>query len=83
MFFSLTFARGCWGDETGEKVDYNAYFPAEDPMKGTGYTRMTSKDDIKNVYGKYFKIISFYQTIRGVSNIDKKIKEWVIECQKK
>lgn len=83
MFFSLTFAKGCWGDETGEKVGYNAYYVSEGPMKGQGYTRMTSREDIKNIYEKNFKIISLYQTIRCFPDIDKKIKEWVIECQKK
>lgn len=83
MFFSLTFAKGCWGDGTGKKVGYNAYYVTEGPMKGKCFTRFTSKEDIKECYGKNFEIISFYQTIRYFPDIDKKIKEWVIECQKK
>jgi len=83
MFFSLTLATGCWGDETGEKVGYNAYYTTEGPMKEKGFARFTSRKDIKEFYGKNFEIVSLYQTIKYFSDIDKKMKEWVIECQKK
>jgi len=83
MFFSLTFAKGCWGDETGKKIGYNAYYVSEGPMKGKGYTRFTSREDIIKFYERIFEIVSLYQTIRYFPDIDKEIKEWVIECQKK
>lgn len=44
--FSRTFARGCWGDGTGEAAGRDMWRCGEGPLEGFGATRFTAEDDV-------------------------------------
>lgn len=44
--FSRTFAKGCWGDGTGEEVEPGMWVCNEGHLKGFGATRFTSRGDV-------------------------------------
>jgi SAM-dependent methyltransferase len=44
--FVRTFAAGCWGDETGTRVEDHMWLCAEGPLKDLGATRFTLGDDV-------------------------------------
>jgi SAM-dependent methyltransferase len=44
--FSRMFARGCWGDGTGERVGRDMWKCGEGPLQGFGGTRFTAEDDV-------------------------------------
>lgn len=75
--FSRTFARGCWGDQTGEKLGHNAWRVAEGPMSGLGYTRFTEREEIAEMIGG-FAIEEVEWIAHSMDNGNKSIKEWII-----
>jgi SAM-dependent methyltransferase len=44
--FSRMFARGCWGDETGEAAGRDMWRCAEGPLQGFGGTRFAAEEDV-------------------------------------
>lgn len=44
--FSRTFARGCWGDQTGVQVGRDTWVCDEGHLKGYGATRFTAETDV-------------------------------------
>lgn len=44
--FSRMFARGCWGDGTGEQVGRDMWKCGEGPLQGFGGTRFAAEDDV-------------------------------------
>lgn len=81
VMISITFAENSWGFDEDE-FDYHAVMPTNGPMAYKGFSRYTSKDDIKKLYqlknNKIERIErqEYYYTEQDV------IKEWVIELKK-
>jgi len=79
---SITFAEGTSG-LTGTEVGYHAVMPDSGFMKGMGFSRFTTRDDIDELYklscNSIEKVEREEQSLqdRGI------IKEWIIEIQKK
>lgn len=44
--FSRMFARGCWGDGSGEPAGRNGWTCSEGPLKGLGATRFDPEEDV-------------------------------------
>jgi SAM-dependent methyltransferase len=44
--FSRMFARGCWGDSTGEPAGRDAWKCSEGPLQGFGATRFAAEEDV-------------------------------------
>ncbi|GEM_PF-2556579 len=44
--FSRTFARGCWGEGTGEPAGRHMWLCSEGPLQGLGATRFTAEDEV-------------------------------------
>ncbi|WP_167772872.1 class I SAM-dependent methyltransferase [Ramlibacter humi] len=44
--FSRTFARGCWGEGTGEPAGRGMWACGEGPLKGYGATRFTAREEV-------------------------------------
>ncbi|MBU8713677.1 MULTISPECIES: class I SAM-dependent methyltransferase [Brevibacillus] len=80
-FFSRTFAKGSWGDETGEKVGYNTFLVSEGPLLGKGYARFTHYDDIQKLI-QHFTLLEIQLLSREYLKENKKVKEWVIVGEK-
>ena len=53
------------------------------PLAGKGFARLTSKDDIDNVYGKLFNICSIDSIEYTIDNENQIVSEWIIVCEKK
>jgi SAM-dependent methyltransferase len=81
-FFSRTFAVGTWGDQTGEKLGYNAYAVAEGPMQGKGYTRFTSFGDIRELIDSQILIESIETVSRTLNERTANVIEWIILGEK-
>lgn len=79
--FSLTFADNTWGVE-GEEVDYHAVIPESGPMSGKGFTRYTTKEDIKRLYLLENNEITNIERHEQHLQNGESIKEWVIELKK-
>ncbi|MBG9940493.1 class I SAM-dependent methyltransferase [Brevibacillus formosus] len=80
-FFSRTFAKGSWGDETGEKVGYDTYLVGEGPLLGKGFARFTNYNDIPELI-KHFTIQEIQLLSREYLQENKIVKEWVITGEK-
>ncbi|MED1722406.1 class I SAM-dependent methyltransferase [Brevibacillus parabrevis] len=80
-FFSRTFAKGSWGDETGEKVGYNTFIVSEGPLLGKGHVRFTHYDDIQKLI-QHFTLLEIQLLSREYLKENKKVKEWVIVGEK-
>lgn len=81
VIFSRTFARGCWGDGTGQKVNHNTWIPTEGPFVGKGLTRFTEQTEVANLLSR-FKVIELELISRTVNQLQNEIKEWIITAQK-
>lgn len=80
-FFSMTFADGSWGFESSQEVGYHAVIAEDGPLKGKGYVRYTSREDIDNLYahpGVELKNIERYDRVMAEGTV----KEWAIEGKK-
>ncbi|MGE8006513.1 class I SAM-dependent methyltransferase [Lysinibacillus sp. NPDC093216] len=80
--FTKTFANGSWGEGTGEKVGYNSWIVSEGPLKGTGYCRFSTKEDVLDLLNN-FQIEEFEYITRSYQNGEHEIKEWVVVASKK
>jgi SAM-dependent methyltransferase len=47
--FSRMFARGCWGDETGEAAGRDMWKCGEGPLQGFGATRFAAVEDVPSL----------------------------------
>lgn len=81
LFLSITFAKGCIGDETGEQVEKNFYIPTRGPLEGKGTARFTEEIEIPSLYAP-FNIKSVEMVSRTINNMKDYIKEFVVTCKK-
>jgi SAM-dependent methyltransferase len=79
--FSRTFAAGCWGDKTGEKVGHNAWMVAEGPLFQKGYSRFVDYQEIEDLF-RGFRIEQVESIARTMENREHEIKEWIIYGKK-
>lgn len=49
--FSRMFARGCWGDRTGQCAGRDMWLCSEGPLAGLGATRFTDEGDVAELLG--------------------------------
>lgn len=80
-FYSRCFAKGCYGDETGESVGYNAFVTAVGPAVGTGLIRFTSREDIDVLLPKSLRLQELDVIERGALVHNHQI-EWCITAEK-
>ncbi|MED4461194.1 class I SAM-dependent methyltransferase [Metabacillus fastidiosus] len=80
--FSRTFATNCWGDQTGQKIDYNTWIPTEGPLSNKGTVRVTSKEDVYKLFDK-FEVVELEKLERTYNNLEQRIIEWLIIGVKK
>ncbi len=53
------------------------------PLTGKGFARLTTREDIVNIYGKLFNICSIDYIEYTIDNENQIVSEWVIICEKK
>lgn len=78
---SIAFAKGSWGDGTGENVGHNAWLASEGPLAGKGYSRFADLDEIGELISG-FELSNLEVSVRTMNNRGHEIKEWVIEAVK-
>ena len=80
--FSRTFATGCWGENTGTKINENEWIPSEGPMSLGEFLRLTPYNLIEKLFGE-FQINEIEKLTRTSNQMEKEIIEWLITCEKK
>lgn len=85
LFFSITYMTGMPGEETGRRLEGepNTFLEMLDgPLRdGYGIIRLTSEDEIGDVFGR-FPDIEYDYVIRSDHNRQTLMKEWLITCRK-
>lgn len=79
--FSRTFAKGCWGDGTGQQAGRNAWVVAEGPLLNKGVSRFTELSEIRDLI-KGFEIMEIELLTRTMGNRDHEVREWLIIGEK-
>jgi SAM-dependent methyltransferase len=79
--FLRTFAEGSWGDRTGEPVGHHAWFCAEGPLAGKGYSRFTAANEIADLIAPY-RVNSVELLTWTLSERRNEIREWIILGEK-
>lgn len=80
--FSRTFAKGSWGDETGEKIGHNSYIVGEGPLLNLGLARFTDFGEIPLLLQDYQNIEVELLT-RTYNSQKNSVKEWLITAEKR
>lgn len=75
--FVRTFATGSWGDETGLQAGPNAWVAAEGPLKGKGYSRFTSLQQLPDLLHG-FDLDEIEQLSRTAADRTKIVSEWLV-----
>jgi hypothetical protein len=55
---------------------------SDGPMAGRGLARLSSKDQVEALYGKFFTIMSIDSLVATFNNGSIKVSEWNIICRK-
>jgi len=82
-FYSRTFSEKMFIGEMlneSDSLEYKGII--EGPLKGKGFVRLSSKESIKKLYGKYFVIKSIDYLQYTMMNEAITIDEWVVICDK-
>jgi SAM-dependent methyltransferase len=79
--FSRAFAKGCWGDGTGQPVGHNAWIVAEGPLLNKGFNRFTELSEIPELI-KGFEIKETELLTRTMEGRKHEVKEWLIVGEK-
>ncbi len=83
LFYSRTFTDKVYVGRTRKEVGKLEYKDVSDgPFGGRGFIRLVSEEDIKNMYGRFFDILSVDRRDYTDSNQTVTISEWVIVCRK-
>ena len=80
--FSRTFASGCVGDGTGEKIEKNGWLCDVGPLGGKGFSRFTAEEEVLDLLGDY-KLDNLEQTSWTLDQRKMKVIEWLITGSKK
>lgn len=80
--FSRTFAKGCWGDGTGQPVGRNAWVVAEGPLLNKGYARFTALSELPELI-RGFHLSEVELLTRTMDARACEVKEWLITGEKR
>jgi len=81
LLFSMTFKNGCWGDESGIRIEPHTYQNVtQGPLGNMGITRFSTETEILELYG-IFKDLNLEYSIRSVDNMKHEISQWIIICK--
>lgn len=83
LFYGRTFSSEMYMGSSQKEVGYLEYTDISDgPFAGKGFVRLIDEDDIKELYGKYFRIVSIDKLEYTYNNGKIKVSEWIIISQK-
>jgi len=83
LFYSRTFSNKMFAGKRVTNKDFEFSNISEGPLSGKGFVRLIDKQQISNLYGKYFDIISIDKLEYTQYNGKEKICEFIIICKKK
>ncbi len=81
LLFSRTFAKGSWGDGTGDEAGRDAWRCSEGPLEGKGFSRFTALEEIPELI-RGFRVRDIELLARTMGGRQNTIKEWVIVGEK-
>lgn len=83
LFYSRTFSERMYIGKNPAKISKFEYTDiTEGPQAGHGFIRLIDKDEINNLYGKCFNILSIDKLEHTRNNEEFLISEWIIICRK-
>jgi len=83
MFYSRTFSDSMYiGNTSAPNINLEYSNVSSGPLEGKGFVRLSSRETIKSLYGKYFKILSIDYSEYSVQNGANVVHEWNIICKK-
>jgi ubiquinone/menaquinone biosynthesis C-methylase UbiE len=83
LFYSRTFATGIATGKDPVKPGSNEYQDiAEGPLKGNSYARLSTRESIQGLYGKYLSVESIDEEQYSLNNGAVAVKEWSVICKK-
>lgn len=83
-FYSRTFSDEMFiGTDSTEIAELEYADITSGPLKGKGFVRLSSKETINTLYGKYFKIQSIDYIEYTTNNENFITKEYIVICEKK
>lgn len=80
-FFIRTFSDETYGSQTGSSLDERTRVVSEGPLKDHGPARFMKRSDFESLLPN-FKIHSAELLTRTYDATQKKVAEWIIDCQK-
>jgi len=83
LFYSRTFSNNMFVGKRMMKDDFEFSNITEGPLSGKGFVRLMDEQQINNIYGKYFDIISVDKLEYTQYNGKELISEFIIICKKK
>lgn len=82
VHFSLTPRAGCWGDETGERLDATTLAQViAGPFAGLGKTRFATAESLHGLYRK-FRDRSLEYVVRSAEQGTREVSHWLFTCRK-
>jgi len=84
LFYSRTFSNDMFvGKRKNKKSLFEFQNITEGPLSGKGFVRLIDEQQIRNIYGKYFNVISIDKLEYTQYNGKELISEFIIICKKK
>ena len=84
LFYSRTLSENMYTGKTNTFLGEKSFADISDgPIAGKGFARLMDLDDIRNVYGSRFEIISIDKMEYTQGNMEQTISEYIIICKKK
>lgn len=82
LHLSLTPQAGCWGDETGPRLDATTVSEVtEGPFAGLGKTRFATAASLSSLYAR-FREHTLEYSVRSAEQGTRAVTHWVLTCRK-
>lgn len=81
QLFSRCFAKGSWGDGTGQPAGEMAWYCGEGPLAGKGFSRFTAREEIPVLLDGW-NVSSVEMISRSAENLTRSVDEWIIWADK-
>ena len=82
LHFSMTPKAGCWGDDTGPRLDATTLAAVSaGPFAGLSKTRFATASSLQNLYAQ-FRDLSLEYSVRSAENGTREITHWIVTCRK-
>ena len=83
QLFSKSFSSDIFIGNNPEKInEFEFQNITEGPLSGNKFVRLSNKETIKEIYGKYLSVVSTDHELYTMGNGEAQVSEWNIICEK-